>query len=309
MKRLAKVALARSVLALPWGGKEAVFKALAGSRGRWGVLSDVAQDLNITAITVRGDYGAIKGSPGDVILGTYAETGVWARRTNTLLQQFFRGTPNGVFIDVGANIGLTTIPVAQNRNVACIALEPEPLNFRNLTENIAVNCPHGNVKTFQFAAFSERAKLRFELAMGNLGDHRIRYRDAVGELREQEREVIEVQGEALDTLVPNQNAPLAAKIDVQGSEPSVIKGGYRTLSRAAFLIIEFGPYHIARSGGESEVIIQFLENNFPSARLAFKEEEEMTGVLPISAVANRLRDAMRAKRSDPYYYFDVIATK
>ena len=73
---------------------------------------------------------------------TYASTGRWAEHTNELIGRFFDKAGRGTFLDIGANIGLTTIPVARRANVACHAFEPEPENFRNLrTRTFAPTVP------------------------------------------------------------------------------------------------------------------------------------------------------------------------
>lgn len=72
---------------------------------------------------------------------------------------FFTRAGSGTYLDIGANIGLTTIPVAQNPRVACKAFEPAPHNFRYLSHNVAANCPHGNVDLFNLALFDRRATM------------------------------------------------------------------------------------------------------------------------------------------------------
>ena len=123
-------------------------------------------------------------------------------QTNDTLTAFFAAHGGGDYIDVGANIGLTTIPVAQNPNVECLALEPEPSNFSYLTVNVAANCPHLNVTIKRLAAFSERRTLPFEIAVNNLGDHRIRLKDHPGQWNEQLRQTIEVEAVPLDDVAP-----------------------------------------------------------------------------------------------------------
>jgi hypothetical protein len=61
------------------------------------------------------------------VLPEYAATGTFAETVTSALTDFLRG--GGTYIDVGANIGLTIIPVARNPNVHCLAFEPEPVNF------------------------------------------------------------------------------------------------------------------------------------------------------------------------------------
>jgi len=243
----------RLLRALPEDVKTTAFKQLASNR-----LHHLAS-MNIEAVAVRGKLGLVTHSVADcIILPSYAKTGTWAPEINTRLVDFFKGR-QGTYIDIGANIGLTTIPVAQNPNVDCIAIEPDPSNFRYLSTNIAVNCPHNNVTLHQVAAFSETGVIELELSPDNLGDHRIRRTSLHGIQDEHTRQTIQVKAVAIDNLVKPAQLPLAVKIDTQGAEPFVIQGARRTLERASLLIIEFWPYGIHRMGGDIRHVTDLLK--------------------------------------------------
>jgi FkbM family methyltransferase len=163
------------------------------SRHGFYYLTKLAEKLNVVALSVRGDYGTFVGASADTaILRRYAETGKWAVSTNNLIKQFFDGKA-GTYLDIGANIGLTVVPIAANASVACHAFEPEPANYRNLMQNTSENCPNANVKLHQLALFDRKANLPFEIAKGNHGDHRIHVATGLvarqGEIR---RKVIDV---------------------------------------------------------------------------------------------------------------------
>src|SRR5690606_12921859 len=55
------------------------------------------------------------------------------------IEQFL--TDDGVFIDIGANIGLYTLYAFQvkNKNIQIISFEPFSENFKTLSQNIALN--------------------------------------------------------------------------------------------------------------------------------------------------------------------------
>ena len=53
---------------------------------------------------------------------------------------FFEERDSGTYLDIGANIGLTTIPIARNHRVRCHSFEPDPGLFVHLLENIHRNC-------------------------------------------------------------------------------------------------------------------------------------------------------------------------
>lgn len=143
----------------------------------------------------------IQSAVNDLLLPIYARTGRWAERTNALLKSFYGGR-GGYYIDVGANIGLTTIPIAQDPHVTCLAIEPHPVNYANLTANVARNCPQGNVELRQMAVFSRHERLRFEVSPVNSGDHRIRRSDDPGRLGEGKWPTIDITAAPLDAIGP-----------------------------------------------------------------------------------------------------------
>jgi hypothetical protein len=58
-----------------------------------------------------GSYGLIRSSLNDgLILPAYARTGVYEPRLAALFCEFFASQGGGTYLDIGANIGLTTIP-------------------------------------------------------------------------------------------------------------------------------------------------------------------------------------------------------
>ncbi len=232
-------------------------------------LSQISSKLNISRISAYGDYGIFSSAPNDeLILKQYAKTGKWAATTNQALTEFFRDG-KGTYLDIGANIGLTVVPIAAKTDVKCYAFEPEPTNFRNLQINIAENCRGTNVTAFQFAAFDRKSSLSFEISPNNLGDHRVRLSGHAGPgfQNEDKRAVIEVSCVRIDDVHLDITPPFFVKIDTQGAEPFVIAGGRRTLALADCILMEWSPYHIRRMGGNATAAIEFLKTNFTTGAI------------------------------------------
>ena len=229
-------------------------------------MATYAPAVGISGVVAEGDCGPVVSVPGDFeIHRSYAEEGSWASRTTTVLKEFFaRNGASGTYLDIGANIGLTTIPIVQAfPRVRCLAFEPEPRNFRNLAFNLAANCRHIEVKLYQKALFKERSVVSFELAAGNLGDHRLRPLDAgVGVEGEHLRQVIDVEAVPLDDFAGDVRGSLAAKIDVQGAEPFVFEGGTKVLREASLIVVEWCPYMMKRLGGDFRVVLDFISTYF-----------------------------------------------
>jgi FkbM family methyltransferase len=311
LKSIIAGGLTQLTQALPRGARRAVADGLGVGPDRFALLSQLAQAVGVDGLLVPGAYGLIQSSSRDqAILKIYAQHGRFAARTNDLLLEFFASSGPASYVDVGANIGLTTIPVAQLAHVSCLAIEPEPTNYRHLVANIARNCPHDNVKTRQYAVYGEASTLQFEVSPDNLGDHRLRLTEADGEMREHLRAVIAVPAETLDTLTADvPDSPMAVKIDVQGAEPFVCAGGQRTLARADLLILEFWPYGMARLGGDIAIVLDALSSHFGTLALAHGETASPDVPQPSRAVTSELRDYVAQYRKDPHTYLDVIARK
>jgi len=306
IRRVSKDVVAK----LPRVAKEAVFEQICDDFGEFAVITKFAPRLNVVALRVTGNYGVIQNAADDyTILTEYAKTGTWAERTNSLFRSFFANT-GGNYIDIGANIGLTTIPVAQNPRVHCLAIEPEPRNFANLCVNIAENCPHKNVEVQRLAIFVRRQRLSLELSRENRGDHRLRIGEKKnGRYREQDRATIDVEAMPLDEIARNLNGSLAVKIDTQGAEPFVVLGGKETLARAGLVVLEFWPYGMSRLGGDSENLIKFLRNQFSTLAIATKEEATVLPARPSSEVCEELTAFVTAHTDHPKMYLDVIARR
>ena len=270
----------------------------------------LAERLNIDTIKVRGAYGLIEGSVFDtIILPAYATSGKWAHQATTMVADFFATRGGGTYVDVGANIGLTLIPVAQNPDVACLAIEPDPRNYKYLVANVAANCPHGNVTAKQIALHSGRATLSLELAPDNHGDHRIRLTDAPGKSGEQFRRTIEVEAAPLDEIMPAIQSPLVIKIDTQGAEPLVIAGGKGTLTRAELMVMEFWPYGMARLGENPFQLIEWVKRNFAQAAIAEGEPWADVTFHSINEAAAILQDIVERSGDDAQLSVDIIARK
>lgn len=302
MKSFAKKLIERFTLAVPWGARESMLAALCKEEGRYGMLMRLASDVNVVAFSVQGRFGILQGSAKDAsILRAYAETGVWAERTVGLIRNYFKES-GGVYIDVGANIGATVIPIAQNPNVSCFALEPEPINYQHLVTNVGANCAHRNVEVKQMAAFSRRGTMSFEVSPTNMGDNRLRIGNAAGALGEDQWRSIDVETMPLDEIAPRNDKPLVLKIDTQGAEPYVVEGGRETISRANLIVMEFSPYMMARMGADQKGLLEFFRTHFDYMSIAIGEATPIPVPLPIGQACEMLSTLT----IDPKVYVDVI---
>jgi len=311
MKSLAKEALTKLVEWLPASVQRAAIERIAARADAYEVFQSLGRGFGVKDIRIGGEYGPIEGSIDDgSVLACYGRTKLWAARSNRLFSDFFAARGGGTYLDVGANIGLTTIPVARNAQVLCVAFEPEPKNYRYLEHNIRRNCAHGNVAILNFALFDRRTSIDFELSRLNPGDNRIRIAASHGAWDEQEREVIQVAANKLDAVIDQEKLrlPLGVKIDAQGSECQIFAGGQTILSRAELVAFEYWPYGIERIGGSLPPLVDFISRHFEEGALVNGDGGEVPNWCPIKTVADKLC-ASWGEDHTAYRYHEVFLRK
>jgi FkbM family methyltransferase len=191
------------------------------------------------------------------------------------MRRFFDYVPvtggDGGFIDIGANIGTTCIPLALDATFASItAFEPDPYNFHLLEYNIGTNKMDRVIRPLNFAVGSKVGTVEFELSADNFGDHRVHYGElGSGSYNEGGRQRITVNSTTLDAMVETSLIDISKlrliKSDTQGSEGHVMKGARLLLARRMVpWVIEFWPYGLDRSGVSREEICTLVKDNFSS---------------------------------------------
>ena len=253
-----------------------------------------------------GEYGVFEGSIDDeVVHGHYRREGTWSPEIQDLLADRLFPEGRGTFLDIGANIGLVSIPLAERRRVRCLAFEPEPRNFQWLERNIALHEVGSLFTTFNLALHSEETRLSFELSASNFGDHRVR--GAAPAEAGRERTLIEVPAGRLDDLVRVEDLPrpIVAKLDTQGSELRVLRGAERSLPHLDHLICEFWPHGLRRMGDSAEDLIGFFRGF--SYGTILKLDELSEPLPPVDQLCARL-DWLPKDGSDQGF-FDILVTR
>ena len=190
------------------------------------------------------------------------------------------GKDKKILLDVGANIGTIGIfAVSQRLFSRCIAIEPDPKNFRLLRANVALNDVSECFDLHNCAlSDSGNGTLDFELSEENFGDHRVRICEAAGRFEEQNRRVIRVEKQTLDALC--QGVALDECVlfmDTQGHEGHVLAGALSLLRAGVPIVTEFWPYGLMRAEGlerfykaiESGSYTGLYDLRYPDKRIEF----------------------------------------
>jgi FkbM family methyltransferase len=241
----------------------------------------------------------------------YARGEPWGKYATAVLLEFFTRRGGGTYIDVGANIGLTTIPVARLPEMSVTSIEPGPDNFRYLSRNIAVNCPGATIQLIEAAVLDQAGTVDFELDANNHGDHRVHYSRANGLYDEASRPIIKVRAMRLDDLLESGPLPppLAIKLDTQGAEARIFAGGPKVIAGADFVFFEYMPYLSARVGGNMEVLGNLVEENFTEGAISPGETPSVPNWRPISEITGIISDHMSQERANPYRWDLVLIRK
>jgi FkbM family methyltransferase len=144
--------------------------------------------------------------------------------------------PGMTAIDVGANVGIFTLAMAQLVGISghVHAFEPDATNLALLKENLAINGLRDRIDVSHVALSDEAGFIRFESTRDAASSHVSAIGNEVPTLRLDDYPV-----SRLDLV----------KIDVEGMECKVLRGARRTLTRfRPVLLVECAQRHLTRAG-------------------------------------------------------------
>ena len=134
------------------------------------------------------------------------------------------------FFDVGANVGFYTLIARKYfSELRCFAFEPTPETYNNLVINLNENKTSGNVDAFQIALSSNQGIIEF----GDFGDCSGKNAIITTSIHDQKdiKKRFPVNTDSLDNLYPEVLGCIIIKIDTEGHEIDVIKGGRNFLTK------------------------------------------------------------------------------
>lgn len=182
-----------------------------------------------------------RAGPGRALL----REGRWEANIAEYIRQNLK--PDGVFVDIGANIGyFTLLAASQTPDGKVLAFEPNRANCGMILASLKVNGLH-NVEILPFALGDRRSL--FALAVGD-GSNGILMEVPAhwGADRLQNEEI--VYADTLDRLLGPADRVDIIKIDVEGGEGKVIRGARETIrANRPVIISEFAPHDLQSVSG------------------------------------------------------------
>jgi FkbM family methyltransferase len=186
-------------------------------------------------------------------------SGKYDDERRSALLSFLR--PGGAALDVGANIGLYSIPMALGvRSVGgrLAAVEPLPVNVQWLRHNLAINNCADVVDVFEIGLSDECGEAELVLAedfQGSVGNATIASRELYGP--QFSRTTIRL--DTLDRIWPSMQRLDIVKVDIEGHEPKFLEGGRTTLaSFRPVILMEVNRWHHEKRGVDFDTIIPAL---------------------------------------------------
>lgn len=252
---------------------------------KYEIFYQITRSLSIRGYVLDGTQGSFLGATADrTIMRHYLFNKNWSMELVAPIKE--RLKEGGTFVDVGANIGLLSLSIGKLPNVAVHAIEPDAENFEFLQANIGLHALH-NISSIKAAAWDCQTTLQFARNSYNSGDHHIQ---SSGEQS--------VSAIPLDSIVGFRR-PLVVKIDTQGAEPAVLKGGMKLLNQADLIIIEFWPWGMKRMGLKPNDAVDLLGKLHGEYRLI--KNGVFGDWLPIS----KLSESLQTYTKNPIEYNSV----
>jgi FkbM family methyltransferase len=174
--------------------------------------------------------------------------------------------PGDVVLDIGANIGAHTLPIARcvGPQGRVIAIEPTVAAFHKLTRNVALNPSVASQVVMEQALLTDGSD-RDEGEGAVYASWPLRASDATHPIHQGKREtIIGSERIGLDALLDRMRVVSVdcIKIDVDGHECAVLRGAEATLKKwRPSIIMELLPYGLEEHGGSFEELIELVRGH------------------------------------------------
>jgi FkbM family methyltransferase len=190
-----------------------------------------------------------------VVSEAIATNGIWEPFETEIFRRMLTDGRAHHVVDCGANLGWYTV-LAAHLGAHVTAFEPMPNNITLLESNVDRN----NLRTYvRIVPCAVGSAQRVEASVDE---------ESGGETLE--ARTVDVPVTTIDETLREQSWPLPTliKIDTQGSETAVVRGGRATWNRtaSATFIIEFWPYGLVNCGSSADELLDELATLFATSQ-------------------------------------------
>ena len=164
--------------------------------------------------------------------------------------------PDDLFLDIGANVGTYTVLAAGVTGSSVISFEPIPTSHARLLSNLRVNSLNSRVVALNIGLGAESGCLDFSADLDS-ENHVLQTGMQI------EGEITKVNVESLDNVLGGR-MPTMIKIDVEGFETEVIRGGSFTLNSPSLkaVLIELNGSGQRYGFSEKAIHDSFIDRGF-----------------------------------------------
>jgi FkbM family methyltransferase len=218
-----------------------------------------------------------------------------------ILRELGIDTTGGCFVDVGANIGTTTVEALTVHGFeSALAIEPAADNYRLLRINVAANGLEERVVALQAALSEHEGELTLDVSSGDSGSYRI-----ISE--PDSSRMVTVTARTLDRLcterVIEADCVTMLWMDVEGHEGHVLSGAGMLLDRGVPLVMELRPLGLAQQDGTARVVELVRRHYTHVLDLRRKRSHGRGELLPIGRIAQFIDDL------GPHALTDVLGVR
>ena len=242
---------------------------------------------------------------GRVVFATGGYERLYMTHAVAELQRLGFPVEGTTFVDIGANIGTSTIDALAYFGFGrAVCFEPDERSYRLLVANAALNGLDTRVRAFHVALSCTDGVRLLETSATNHGDNRLVAdgRRFGGGGPTGDRQVVGVECRRFDALVDEGEIPLdevgVIWLDAQGHEPFVLQGATKALEAGIPLVMEYSPAAIETSEGLAELEAMVREHYTTVVDLHLLAAGLRSQAVLDAADIGRLRDRADQEHTD-----------
>lgn len=224
--------------------------------GRY-LLDQISKNISSSFITINhNDINIHLSTPNSL---NYFRATTFSEKEPETLNWIEQMSEKSIFWDIGANVGLYSIYAAKLRNCEVYAFEPSVFNLEVLSKNIFLNKLTDNITTITLPLTDYIKKNKMNMSSIELGGALSSFGENYGHDGKILKNIFQFStigisaDDALTTLkIPN---PDFLKIDVDGIEELILKGGHEILKNTISVLVEVNDQFTKQKNNVEKILI------------------------------------------------------